>query len=92
MAGAVFHSIGKLCAQIFNPAMADRSVLSVDCHNENGHTADCQSLKSTFESGSPSAGFILGLRARVGNPQDIGELIAKEIILWWQSAELERGG
>jgi hypothetical protein len=40
----------------------------------------------------PPAGFVLGLRARVGNPQNIGKLIAKEIILWWQSAELERGG
>jgi hypothetical protein len=27
------------------------------------------------------AGFVLGLRAGVGNPQNIGELIAKEIIL-----------
>jgi hypothetical protein len=62
MAGAGFHSIAKLRAQIFNPAMADRCVLSVDCHIENGHTADCQSPKST-------AGFILGLRAGVGNPQ-----------------------
>jgi hypothetical protein len=51
MAGAGFHSIAKLRAQIFNPAMLDCSVLSVDCHNENGRTADCQSLKSTFESG-----------------------------------------
>jgi hypothetical protein len=34
MAGAGFHSIAKLRAQIFNPAMADRVVLSVDCHNK----------------------------------------------------------
>jgi hypothetical protein len=38
------------------------------------------------------AGFVLGLREGVGNPRNIGKLIAKEIILWWQSAELEREG
>jgi hypothetical protein len=29
------------------------------------------------------AGFVLGLRAGVGHPQNIGKLIAKEIVLWW---------
>jgi hypothetical protein len=53
MAGTGFHTIAKLYAQIFNPAMADRGVLSADCYNENGRTADCQSPKSTFESGLP---------------------------------------
>jgi hypothetical protein len=49
-------------------------------------------LRADCHRSKPSAGFILGLRAGVGNPQNIGELIAKAIILWWQSAELERGG
>jgi hypothetical protein len=53
MAPSGFHSVAKLRAQIFNPAMADRGVLFADCHNENGRSADCQSLKSTFESGLP---------------------------------------
>jgi hypothetical protein len=53
MAGAGFHSIAKLRAQMFNPVLADRGVYSVDCHNENGRTADCQSQESTFESGLP---------------------------------------
>jgi hypothetical protein len=49
MAGAGFHStscIAKLRAQIFNPVLADHGVYSADCHNENGHTADCQSKES----------------------------------------------
>jgi hypothetical protein len=41
IAGAGFHSIAKLRAQIFNHAMADGGVLSADCYNENGCTADC---------------------------------------------------
>jgi hypothetical protein len=49
-------------------------------------------LRADCHRSEPSTGFILGLRAGVGNPQNIGELIAKEIILWGQSAELERGG
>jgi hypothetical protein len=53
MAGTEFHSFAKLRAQILNPAMADRGVMSADCHNENGRTADCQGPKSTFESGLP---------------------------------------
>jgi hypothetical protein len=48
MAGTGFHSFAKLRAQILNPAMADRGVMSADCHNKNGRTADCQSPKSTF--------------------------------------------
>jgi hypothetical protein len=28
-------------------------MMSADCHNKNGRTADCQSPKSTFESGLP---------------------------------------
>jgi hypothetical protein len=55
MVGAGFHSIAKLRAQIFNPLLAVRGVNSVDCHNENGHTADCQSQESEFESGLPQA-------------------------------------
>jgi hypothetical protein len=53
MAGTGFHSIAKLRAQIRNAVLADRGVYSADCHNENGHTADCQSQEYTFESGLP---------------------------------------
>jgi hypothetical protein len=49
-------------------------------------------LRADCHRSKPSAGFILGLRAGVGNPQNNGELIAKEIILWWQYAELEHEG
>jgi hypothetical protein len=55
MVGAGFHSIAKLCAQIFNPGLADRGKYSADCHNENGRTADCQSQESELESGLPQA-------------------------------------
>jgi hypothetical protein len=92
MVGAGFHSIAKLRAQIHNAVLADRCVFQADCHRENCRTVDRYSQRTEFESGMPQAGFVLGLRAGVGNPQTIGELIAKEIILWWQSAELERGG
>jgi hypothetical protein len=53
MAGTGFHSFAQLRAQNLNTAMADRGVMSADCHKENGHTADCQSPKSTFESRLP---------------------------------------
>jgi hypothetical protein len=46
MAGAGFHSIAKLRAQIFNPVLADRGVF-------HGQTADCQ--ESELESGMPKA-------------------------------------
>jgi hypothetical protein len=47
-------------------------------------------LRAECQRPEPPAGFVLGLRAWVGNPLNIGKLIAKEIVLWWQSAELER--
>jgi hypothetical protein len=53
MAGAGFHYIAKLWAQIFNPELADCGLYSADCHNENSHTADSQSQESEFESGLP---------------------------------------
>jgi hypothetical protein len=60
-----------------------------------GRAADCQSQKSLFESGLPQAwtvaGFVLGLRAEVDSPQNIWELIAKQVFLLWQTADLERG-
>jgi hypothetical protein len=55
MAGAGFHCIAKLRAQIFHPGLADRGVYSADCHNKNGRSADCQSQESEFESGMPKA-------------------------------------
>jgi hypothetical protein len=55
MAGAGFHSIAKLRAQIVNPVLADLGVRSADCHSENGRPADCQTQVSKFKSGSPQA-------------------------------------
>jgi hypothetical protein len=55
MAGAGFHYIAKLHAQIFNPVLADHGVNSAECHNENGHTADRQSQESEFDSALPQA-------------------------------------
>jgi hypothetical protein len=55
MAGAGFHCIAKLLAQIVNSLLADRSVYSAECHNENGRTADCQSQESEFGRGLPQA-------------------------------------
>jgi hypothetical protein len=34
MAGAGFHSIAKLRAQIHNAVLADRGVFQADCHRE----------------------------------------------------------
>jgi hypothetical protein len=48
-------------------------------------------LRADCQRPEPPAWFVLGLRAGVGNPRNIGELIANEIVLWWQSSELERG-
>jgi hypothetical protein len=48
-------------------------------------------LRAECQRPEPLAGFVLGLRSGVGNPRNIRKLIAKEIVLWWQSAELERG-
>jgi hypothetical protein len=48
-------------------------------------------LRADCHRSNPFAGFILGLRAGVGKPQYDGELIAKQLFLLWQSAELERG-
>jgi hypothetical protein len=48
-------------------------------------------LRADCHRSNPSVGFILGLRAGVGNPQYDGELIAKQLFLLWQSVELERG-
>jgi hypothetical protein len=64
VAGAGFHSIAKLRAEIFNPVLADRGVYSADCHKEKGHTADCQSQESEFESGLPQAWTLRIVRIR----------------------------
>jgi hypothetical protein len=64
MAGAGFHSIAKLPAQIFNPVLADSGVNSADCHNENGRTADCQSQESELESGLPQSSILCMVHIR----------------------------
>jgi hypothetical protein len=77
MAGTGFHCFAKLRTQILNPTMADRGVISADCHNENGRTADCQSPKSTFESRLPQVKTVRRVHIR---PESGG----------WQSAVLLR--
>jgi hypothetical protein len=52
---------------MFNPVLADRGVYSADCHNENGHTADCQSQESTFESGLPKVWTVRRVHIRPQN-------------------------
>jgi hypothetical protein len=64
MAGAGFHSIAKLRAQIFNPVLADHGVKSVDCHNESGRTSDCQRQEFELESGLPQAWILHTVRIR----------------------------
>jgi hypothetical protein len=76
MAGAGFHSIAKLRAQICNAVLADRGVFQADCHRENCRTADCYSqrgpnLRAECQRPELPAGIVLGLRAGVGNPQYI---------------------
>jgi hypothetical protein len=88
MARAGFHSIAKLRAQIRNPVLADRSVFQADCLTA---IVRGPNLRAECQRPEPPAGFALGLRAGVGNPQCIGKLIAKEIILWRHSEEFERG-
>jgi hypothetical protein len=55
MAGAGFHSIAKLRAQIRNAVLADRGIFQVVCHRENCHTADRYSQRTEFKSGMPKA-------------------------------------
>jgi hypothetical protein len=60
MAGAGFHSIAKLCAQIHNAVLADRGVFQADCHRENCRTADCYSQRTEFEQCCGSGRFLTG--------------------------------
>jgi hypothetical protein len=78
MAGAGFHSIAKLRAQMFNPVLADRGVPLADCQNENGLTADCQSQESEFESRITKAWNARRVRIRPqsGSWQSAVQLIA----------------
>jgi hypothetical protein len=50
VAGAGFHLIAKLRTEIIYPVLAYHGVYSADYHNKNGHTSDCQSQESDFES------------------------------------------
>jgi hypothetical protein len=49
-------------------------------------------LRADCHRPEPPIGFVLGLRAGVGNPQHDRELIAKQLFLLWQSGERERRG
>jgi hypothetical protein len=79
----------------FNPVLADSYVNSEDCHNEMVVLLIAKvrslNLRADYHRPELSAWFVLGLRAGVGNPQCIGKLFAKELLLFWHSAELERG-
>jgi hypothetical protein len=94
MAGAGFHSIAKLRAQIhWLVAVFSRRVATEEIAVPRIAIVRGPNLRAECQRPEPPAGLVLGLlRAGVGNLQNIGELIAKEIILWWQSAELESGG
>jgi hypothetical protein len=54
-AGAGFHFIAKLRAEIRSAVLADRGVFQADCHRENCRTVDCYSQRTEFESGMPKA-------------------------------------
>jgi hypothetical protein len=49
---------------VLNPVMADCGVWSADCHNKNGRPADCQSPKSSYESGLPWVRTVRRVRIR----------------------------
>jgi hypothetical protein len=82
MAGAGFHSFAKFCAQIRNAVIADRGVFHADCYKAICRTkiaiVRCANLRAECPRPEPPAGFVLGLRGGVGNPQYIGELNAKQ--------------
>jgi hypothetical protein len=67
MAGAGFHSIAKLRAQICNAVFADCGVSLADCHKVNCHPGIAivrgTNLRAESDSPEPPAGFALGLRA-----------------------------
>jgi hypothetical protein len=92
MAGAGFHSLAKFPAQIRNAVIAARGVLQADCHKKIVvlRIAIVKGLNLRAEC-YRSVGFVIGLSAGVGNPRCISELIAKQLFLLWQTAELESG-
>jgi hypothetical protein len=95
MAGAGFHSIAKLRLKYiklyWQIAVFSRRIASEKIAIPWIAIVTGPNLRAKCQRPEMPAGFVLGLRAGVGNPQNIEELIAKEIILWWQSAELECG-
>jgi hypothetical protein len=93
IAGAGFHSIAKLRAQIFNPGLAACTLRIATMKMALLRIAKASSLNLRAECQRPEslAGFVLGLRAGVGNPQYNWELIAKQLFLFWQTAALVHG-
>jgi hypothetical protein len=77
--GIGFHSIAKLAC---TPRIAtmNMAILLIAKVRSLNLRADCHRPEL-------STWFILGLRAGVGNPQSIGKLFDKELLLLWQSAE-----
>jgi hypothetical protein len=95
MAGAGFHSTAELLAQIFTlcgqiavctPRIATMKMVML-------LIAKVRSLNLRADCHRPefSTWFVLGLIAGVCNPQCVGMLFAKELLLLWQITELERG-
>jgi hypothetical protein len=84
MVGTGFHSIA-------NSAEFSRRIATEKIAKSRIAIVRGPNLRAECQRPEPLTGFVLGLRAGVGNPQCIGKLIAKKIILWWQSAEFERG-
>jgi hypothetical protein len=73
MVGAGFHSIAKLHTQIFNPGLADHGCTPriATMNIAVLRIAKFRSLNLRVEGQRPEppAGFVIGLRAGVGNPQ-----------------------
>jgi hypothetical protein len=93
MAGARFHYIAlKLVALHWQIAVFSRRIATEKIAIPRIAIVRGPNLRAECQKPEPPAGFKLDLRAGVGNPRKIGKLIAMEIVLWWPSAELERGG
>jgi hypothetical protein len=74
MAGAGFHSIDKFRAQIRNAVLGDCGVFQADCQEiaiPRIAVVRGPNLRAECHRPEQPAGFVLGLRAGVGNPQYI---------------------
>jgi hypothetical protein len=91
MAGTGFHSTLKFVTLYWQIGVFSRRIATEKIAVPLIAIVRGLNLRAACQRPEPPAGFVLGLRVGVGNPQCIGKLIAKEIIMWWQSAEFEHG-